>query len=87
METLAWVGASYFMAVPLTILVCDFVFEPYDCQFVYTVMSELLMFTANAWLFYLFSNVKSSYRKTNLDEVGLPHNINKIEAADLARRD
>ena len=75
------------MAIPLTILVCDFVFEPYENQFVYTVMSEILMFTANAWLFYLFANVKSSYRKTNLDEVGLPHNVNKIEAAEMARRE
>jgi len=67
-------GAAYFLAVPLSVFI-SFMFEPYERQYVYTLVSEMAMFAANATLFYLFSSPKSAYRKSSTDDAGLPHHM------------
>jgi len=65
-------GASYLLAVPVTVIV-TFLFEPYERQYTYTLLSEMAMFASNATMFYMLSNTKSSYRKASTDDAGLPH--------------
>ena len=67
-------GASYLLAVPISVLV-SFMFEPYERQYTYTLVSEMGMFAANASLFYLLSNPKSTYRQSSTDDATLPHNF------------
>lgn len=66
------IGSAYLLAVPVTVLT-TFIFEPYERQYVYVLESQLLIFGASLAMFRLLSYNKSSYRRTNLDEVGLPH--------------
>jgi len=70
--SLSWIGALYILAVPAAVLV-SFLFEPYERQYVFALVSETAMFAANVALLYLVAAKQSSYRKTNLDEAGLPH--------------
>ena len=61
------------LAIPATILI-TFIFEPYERQYVFILVSETLMFAANTILLYLLKSPKSTYRKTSTDDVTLPHN-------------
>ena len=65
-------GAAYLMAIPATVII-TFIFEPYERQYVYTLVSEMLMFGANATMMYLLTSSKSSYRQSSTDDAGLPH--------------
>ena len=49
------------LAVPFAIVV-SFLFEPHERQYTYTLMTEATMFGANAAMFYMLSNTKSTYR-------------------------
>ena len=60
--------------MPLSV-VTTLLFEAYEAQYVYTLCSEMAMFSANATLFYLLYSPKSSYRKSSTDDVILPHNM------------
>jgi len=60
------------LSVPFTILI-SFIYEPYERQYVFTLWSQLAMFGANVVMFYQMTSVNSSYRKTSMDDVGLPH--------------
>ena len=61
LSQLRLLGATYLLAVPVSVLM-SFMFEPYERQYTYIMFSEMGMFAANASLFYLLSNEKSSYR-------------------------
>ena len=67
-------GATYLLAVPVSVLL-SFMFEPYERQYTYIMFSEMGMFAANASLFYLLSNEKSTYRQSSTDDATLPHNF------------
>jgi len=71
LESLLLIGSAYLLAVPVTILT-TFLFEPYERQYMYTLLSQITIFSASLAMFYMLSSSKSSYRKTNLDEAGLP---------------
>ncbi len=64
-------GAAYLMAIPATVII-TFIYEPYERQYVYTLVSEVIMFGANATMLYLLSSAKSSYRRTSTDDATLP---------------
>ena len=72
LESLLIIGAAYLLAVPATILT-TFLFEPYERQYMYTLLSQLVIFGASLAMFRMLSFKNSSYRKANLDETGLPH--------------
>ena len=59
------------LAIPMAVLI-SFIFEPYERQYVYTLVSEMAMFAANSTMLYLLSSSKSSYRKSSTDDAGLP---------------
>jgi len=65
-------GAAYLLAIPLSVLVC-FIYEPYERQYIYTLVSQMAMSGANAAMFYMLSSPRSTYRKTSTDDAGLPH--------------
>ena len=64
-------GTAYLLAVPFSVLIC-FIFEPYERQYMFTLVSQMAMFIANVTMFYLLSSTNSSYRKTSTDDAGLP---------------
>lgn len=70
MKSLGLLGACYLLAIPVSIFV-SFCFEPYERQYIYTLVSEMAMFAANTTMLYLLSSPKSTYRKTSLDDAGL----------------
>ena len=74
LDTLLRLGAAYLLAVPASVFT-SLMFEPYERQYVFTLVSEMSMFAANATMFYLLSSPKSTYRQTSMDDVGLPHNM------------
>ena len=73
-KSLGIVGASYLLAIPVSIFV-SFCFEPFERQYVFTLVSEMAMFAANTTMLYMLSSSKSTYRKTSLDDAGLPHTM------------
>ena len=72
-QSLSVVGSAYMMAIPATVFV-TFLYEPYERQYVYILVSEVLMFGANTLLLYLLASSNSSYRKASTDDITLPHN-------------
>ena len=64
----------YLLAVP-TAVIMTFMFEPYERQYIFTMVSQLTMFAANSALLYQLSNKRSSYRQTSTDDAGLPHDM------------
>ena len=73
-------GTAYLLAVPFTILVC-FIYEAYERQYMYTLVSQMIMFGANATMFYLLSSPKSTYRKASTDDAGLPQILSIISSS------
>ena len=71
LTSLLTLGAAYMLAVPFCV-VLTFVFEPWERQYIYTLSTELIMFGANATMFYLLSSKRSTYRKSSTDDATLP---------------
>lgn len=63
------------LAIPVSILI-TFVFEPYERQQVFDVVSHSLMFSTNIFLLYQVSYKGSSWTQANLEATGvLPMNF------------
>ena len=69
-EMLLTFSIIYMLAIPISIC-STFMFAPYERQYVYTALSQILMFTANLMLLYQVSGKKSAYQAANLDSLGL----------------
>ena len=63
-------GSAYLLAVPISILMVH-AFAPSERQYMFTLISQVLMFVANMTIYYLLSSSKSTYRKTSTDHAGL----------------
>ena len=66
------IGSTYMLSIPLTVLTTH-IFEPYERQYVYILMSQSMMYTASFGMFWFFTSSRSSYRQINLDDKDLPH--------------
>ena len=64
-------GTAYLLAIPASVTI-SFLYDPHERQYIYTLVSEMAMFGANATMFYLLAYPKSSYRKTSTDDASLP---------------
>ena len=77
MKLLAQVGFLYLSAVPIAIF-CAFMCAPYNRQFVFTFLSQVIHLFATAVLYLQFAWKKSGYKIGNLDAGGiLPSSFSK----------
>ena len=61
LTNLSILGSAYFLAVPVSVIV-TFMFEPYERQYMFTMVSQMTMFAANSALLYQLTSKRSSYR-------------------------
>ena len=61
LTNLSILGSAYLLAVPVSVIV-TFMFEPYERQYMFTMVSQLTMFVANSALLYQLTSKRSSYR-------------------------
>ena len=61
LTSLSIIGSTYLLAIPVSVLL-TFMYEPYERQYMFTLVSQMTMCMANSALLYQLSSKKSSYR-------------------------